>query len=116
MTEHEPANHAEEVLMYGPFDEENVELRLKLIERFAAFRAEREARERAAEHDADLIPDVSGSTKYQPSEYEAERDRIVRNVDIIEGYMRWCGKSAPRTDRGRRDGIMISCPRPDHPD
>lgn len=65
--------------------------------------------------DPDLIPDLTGSIPYQPSEDEAGRDRLARSVDILDAYARWCGKMAPSA-RGRREGIMISCPCPDHLD
>lgn len=68
--------------------------------------------EEALEHiEADLIPDVEVETAYQPDELTAPLDQL----DILDAYRQWCGKSNP--DPGtKRESIMISCPMPDHPD
>jgi AAA domain len=42
-------------------------------------------------------------------------DQFLDGVDILDAYRRWCGKSEPDPG-GRREGIMISCPNPAHPD
>lgn len=62
--------------------------------------------------DEDLIPDVG----YEKSEVEAEIDRIVASVDVLDAYGRWCGKMKPKVLRGQRENIMISCPIPGHTD
>ena len=65
----------------------------------------------AVDHDADLIPDAP----YEADPVDAEVDRIVDRVDILDAYARWCGKMSPEVGT-KRESIMISCPRPDHPD
>ena len=60
-----------------------------------------------------LLPDLGG-----PDLSDADRalDQFVENIDIIQGYVRWCGKMIPDASNRRTEGIKISCPRPDHPD
>lgn len=85
------------------------EWRLKARE-WAARNAER--RESVdVEHDADLIPEL----EYDVNPVDVEVDAIVDGVDILDAYARWCGKSVPDVGK-KRESIMISCPRPDHPD
>ncbi len=49
------------------------------------------------------------------SEEDQQIDKIIDGIDIIAAYNKWCGKMRP--DPGfRREGIMISCPKPDHRD
>lgn len=83
-------------------------------QKLAEKRAQREAALRAAQkkqhHDADLIPE--GDPK---SEADAEMDRIIGGIDIIDAYTRWCGKMKPNT-KGKTESIMISCPVPGHAD
>jgi hypothetical protein len=86
--------------------------------RFNAEKAEREGRsppksteETAATHsEEDLLPELN-----ERSESDLELDRIVEKVDVLEAYRRWCGKSQPVVGN-QREGIKISCPKPDHPD
>lgn len=59
----------------------------------------------------DLLPDLGGNI----SEAGRELDAFVDKIDIIDAYNKWCGKMAPEVN-GKREGIMISCPNPDHPD
>jgi len=40
---------------------------------------------------------------------------IISDLGIVEAYRRWCGKSDP-SDGARTESIMVSCPKPDHPD
>jgi len=65
------------------------------------------------EHDADLIPEVEPG--YEHNEDDDEIDRLVDSIDILEAYRRWCGKMEPNP-RGKRESIMVSCPKPEHPD
>lgn len=39
----------------------------------------------------------------------------MERLDIITAYNKWCGKMSPEVG-GKREGIMISCPNPSHPD
>lgn len=66
-------------------------------------------------HDPDLIPEVSPSSEYQPTEADQEIDNLLQGVDVLEAYRRWCGKMEPRVG-SKRESIMISCPWPTHPD
>lgn len=68
-----------------------------------------------ATHEPDLIPDVTGDSTYQPTELDQEIDRRVDEIDILDIYRRYVGKMDP-DPRGRRESIMISCPRADHHD
>lgn len=60
-------------------------------------------------YDPDLIPDV-GDTR-EPDEITP----ILDGLDILEAYARWCGKMEPKVG-SKRESIMISCPKPNHPD
>lgn len=61
---------------------------------------------------SDLLPDLGGP---QLSDADKELDAFVDNIDIIDAYRKWCGKMVP-DPAGKRESIMISCPKPDHPD
>lgn len=67
----------------------------------------------AVKHDDDLIPDVEPG--YDRTEADDEIDNLVDSIDILEAYRRWCGKMTPNP-RGKRESVMISCPKPEHPD
>lgn len=77
----------------------------------------RKQREEAArkkqqeQHDADLIPDEP----YTKSDADAEMDRIISRIDILDAYARWCGKMTPKVG-SKTESIMISCPIPGHED
>jgi hypothetical protein len=58
-----------------------------------------------------LLPDLGKDL----SEEDKQLDTFVNSIDIIDAYNKWCGKMVPQ-DTGRTEGIMISCPKPDHPD
>lgn len=58
-----------------------------------------------------LLPDLGKDL----SEADKQLDTFVNNIDIIDAYNKWCGKMVPQ-DTGRTEGVMISCPKPDHPD
>lgn len=62
--------------------------------------------------DVDLIPDLDG---YQRTEEDDEIDRVIRSIDIVDAYRRWCGKMEPQVGN-KRESIMVSCPFPDHAD
>lgn len=57
------------------------------------------------------LPDLSTDFK---SEDDIELDRIIDSIDAVTAYNKWIGKS--RATGGKKDGNMISCPLPDHPD
>lgn len=43
-------------------------------------------------------------------------DDAIANLDIVEAYRRWCGKSNPKQYARQKEGIKVSCPNPTHPD
>jgi len=99
----------------------NTTFKRKLAERKAAAQAElaRILKERGADpavvlekHDDDLVPDEPFSL----TDTDREMDRIVGGIDILDAYSRWCGKMTPKVKNGQRESIMISCPKPSHPD
>lgn len=91
-------------------------------ERVKRLAAEREARANSeapagppaptVEHDPDLIPDVE---PYERSESDLEIERIIEGIDILDAYDKYVGKMKPKVG-SKRESIMISCPKPDHPD
>jgi hypothetical protein len=62
--------------------------------------------------DADLIPELD----YDKSEEEKQLDAAINSLDILTAYQMWCGKMQPKVRPGQKENIMVSCPRPDHPD
>lgn len=62
----------------------------------------------------ELIPEAPDSASAGPRVAD-DIDRILSQVDILEGYAKWCGKMTP-DPKGKRESIMISCPHPDHAD
>lgn len=58
-----------------------------------------------------LLPDLGGNI----TEEGLELDAFVDNIDIIDAYNKWCRKMVPDAG-GKREGIMVSCPNPAHPD
>lgn len=67
-----------------------------------------------SEPDFDFSGDVPDAGPDR-SEEDQQIDKIIDGIDIIGAYRKWCGKMTP--DPGfRREGIMISCPKPDHRD
>lgn len=71
-----------------------------------------EAPKPTPEVDPEDIPDVLGDR----SPEEDEIDRLINGVSVLEAYQKWCGKKVDERTLGRREGIMVSCPKPDHPD
>lgn len=65
------------------------------------------------EWDPALIPEAPDSVSGPRTPDDI--DRILGNVDILQAYDKWCGKMQP-DPKGKRESIMISCPRPDHAD
>ena len=61
---------------------------------------------------SNLLPDLGGP---QLTDADKELDSFVDSIDIIDAYRKWCGKMTP-DPAGKRESIMISCPKPDHPD
>lgn len=85
-------------------------------EKVAARKAAQEAelKKIAPEHpsfDTDLIPETD-----QRSEEDAELDRIIDKIDVVDAYNKWCGKMRPVVRAGQTESIMISCPIPGHAD
>lgn len=66
-----------------------------------------------AEHPEDVLIEDERPTDWQ--EQDDEIEGIIGGIDIIAAYDRWCGKTREDVN-GRTEGIMVSCPRPDHPD
>jgi hypothetical protein len=59
----------------------------------------------------ELIPEAP----YERSDEDKALDDAINRIDIIDAYNKWCGKSKPDA-KGKREGIKISCPKPEHPD
>lgn len=94
-------------------DENMTKFQQKLAERRAAKeKAEAELAAKAPEHDEDLVPDLP----YNRSDADIALDQAVASIDIIDGYIRWCGKMRPVVKGGQTENIMISCPIPGHAD
>lgn len=47
---------------------------------------------------------------------DAALDAAIEQVDIVEAYRRWIPKAPPSAPAGQTESIMVSCPRPEHPD
>jgi hypothetical protein len=62
--------------------------------------------------DPDLIPDIETRPR---TEEDDEIDNIIDGIDILQAYQKWCGKMTPNA-KGKTESIMISCPKPEHPD
>jgi hypothetical protein len=62
--------------------------------------------------DDDLVPDAST----ERTEEDNQLDEVIKKIEILDAYARWCGKSTPVVASGQREGIKVSCPIPDHPD
>lgn len=84
----------------------------KLAERRAKKQAEQPKVHPPIVFDEDLIPDQP----FEQSDEDKEMDRVIASIDIIDGYVRWCGKMTPDVKKGQRESIMISCPTPGHRD
>lgn len=63
--------------------------------------------------DPDLVPQVRDNS--ERSEDDLELDRALDSINILDAYRVWCGKMTPDVG-GKSEGIMISCPNPDHKD
>lgn len=93
---------------------------LTFQEKLARLRAEKAAQAAATAPPAPPPPtyDTDDAPSLDDTEVSPERqelDSILANVDILDAYARWCGKMVPNVG-GKREGIMISCPSPQHPD
>lgn len=64
--------------------------------------------------DDDLIPDLDGTSV--PPGSDPELDRVIIGIGILDAYRKWCGKSSPDSSSKRKEGIKVSCPKPNHPD
>src|SRR5919205_290414 len=62
----------------------------------------------------DLIPE--DDTSYERSEDDIAIDRVIERITVDAAYDRWIRKPRPRERTGKREGVMISCPMPNHAD
>lgn len=62
--------------------------------------------------DADLIPEDT----FERSEEDKQLDKVIDNIDVLDAYTRWCGKSTPKVGTGQTESIKVSCPIPGHAD
>jgi hypothetical protein len=82
-------------------------------ERLAKLKEERAAKKPkpAPAVDADLIPEA----QYEETEEDVDLDRFIKNLDIVDVYNKWAGKTKCRPGN-KRESIKVSCPNPAHPD
>lgn len=88
---------------------------------------ERKAREEAAvaaqekaasaptttsEFEPDLVPEAP----FERSDEDQQMDSAIESIDILDAYNRWCGKEVDKKTLNRTEGVMVSCPTPDHRD
>ena len=64
--------------------------------------------------DPALIPQVQDDSNL--SDEDRELNRIIQNIDMMQAYDRWIGKTVDQSTVGRTDGVMVSCPFPHHAD
>jgi hypothetical protein len=93
-------------------------LQRKIRERREKLAAEEAAKKAAAdpsagiEFDEDLIPEMEETGI---SEEESALDAFLKSLPIATAYETWCGKSKIKYPL-KKEGNMISCPVPEHPD
>lgn len=58
-----------------------------------------------------LLPDLGLNL----TDADKALDEFVGKIDIVSAYNKWCRKMTPDVG-SKREGIMISCPNPAHPD
>ena len=61
----------------------------------------------------DAVP--SEADGYERSDTEKQIDEVLGNLSVLDAYTRYCGKMSPKIG-GKREGVMILCPMPDHRD
>lgn len=85
----------------------------KLAERRAllATQAEENRAHSASDYDEFIPYEI-----YDKDTSDLELDRAINSIDILDAYVKWCGKMSPRVGKGQRENIMVSCPKPDHAD
>jgi len=81
--------------------------------------ADKATRERVAQVEAstwaaDLIPDIGDDKKRDAT--DDALDRLLNDIDVIEGYHKFCGKMRVDKRKRSREGIKVSCPIPGHTD
>lgn len=86
-------------------------LQRKLAERRAAKEAPKAAE--VPFFPAEDVPENPSS--YETTADDNAIDALITNIDILDAYRRWIGKMNPNPG-SKRESIMISCPRPEHPD
>lgn len=60
----------------------------------------------------DLVPDEP----FERSDEDRQMDMAIDSIDILDAYRRWCGKNVDEKTINRTEGVMVSCPTPDHRD
>lgn len=58
----------------------------------------------------------SSSAPADVAEADAALDAAIKGIGIVDAYRRWIPKQAPANPGGQTESIMVSCPRPEHPD
>jgi hypothetical protein len=63
----------------------------------------------------DTSADAPDPGDFELSDSEKELDRVIGNLDIVDIYNRWSGKTQVKAGN-RKESIKCSCPNPAHPD
>ena len=58
----------------------------------------------------------TGSTPDEVAKADSDLDAAIAEVGIIDAYRRWIPKNPPQAPPGQTESVMVSCPRPEHPD
>lgn len=79
---------------------------------------ERRAAQRPPEPEGMSLASFSPSSgaPQEIADADAALDAAIREIDILEAYRRWIPKAPPSAAPGQTESIMVSCPRPEHPD
>ncbi len=57
------------------------------------------------------VPDLGPSERP-----DSQLDEIIDRIGVLEAYEKWCGKKVDERTLNKREGVKVSCPKPDHPD
>lgn len=60
--------------------------------------------------------DVIPEQPYKKSEADISLDKAVESINILDAYIKYCGKMMPIVRNGQRESIKVSCPVPGHQD
>lgn len=71
-----------------------------------------EGAEPEREWDATLIPDI----EVERSAQDREIDNFLDTINIVDAYNKWAGKGTVHNPGNKREGVMVRCPNPSHPD